>query len=81
MKVHNRIYLVKDKFGNKASASCEEGCDTIQICGLKKANGENYYFESEAYHLSNDCQNEENGLECKMIEDVHDFDKLWEQSK
>lgn len=76
MKVHTRIYLVKDNFGNKASASCEDSSDTIQISGLKKANGEPSYFESDAYHLESYCKSD--GLEYKVIEDIHDFDKLWE---
>lgn len=75
MKVRSRIYLVKDNFGNKASATCEESCDTIRICGLKKGNGEPSYFESDAYHLASHCV--EDGLEMKVIEDIHDFDKLW----
>lgn len=51
MKVYSRIYLVEDGFGQRASASCEEGCDTIQICGLQNNGEEIQYFESEAYRL------------------------------
>ena len=74
-KVYVRIYLVKDSFGNKASATCVEGGDKIQICGLKDKDGEDIYFESEAYHLQPFVEDE--GLQYKMIEDIHSFDELW----
>jgi len=75
MIVHSRIYLVKDIFGNTASAACEENCDIIQICGLKKKDGSPSYFESEAYHLTQHCKDD--GLQFKEIENIQDFDKLW----
>ncbi len=77
MKVYSRIYLVKDKFGNKASASCEESFDTIQIGGLTKENGEPSYFESDAYHLASHCVKD--GLEMKVVENIQDFDELWNE--
>jgi len=77
MKVYSRIYLVKDKFGNTASATCEDSCDTIQIGGLKDKDGQPSYFESDAYHLPQHCKDD--GLEYKLIEDIHDFDTLWNQ--
>ena len=62
---------------NCSSATCEEGCDIIQICGLTNKDGLSSYFESDAYHLARFCEDE--GLKLKKIEDVHDFDTLWNQ--
>ena len=33
------------------------------------------YFEGDAYRLSSHCV--EDGLEMKVVEDIHDFDQLW----
>ena len=75
MKVYIKIYLVKDSFGNKYSATCEDSSDTIQICGMKNKNNEDCYFESDAYHLYSWC--EDNDIEFKEIDKELDFDVLW----
>ncbi len=77
--VYIKIYLVKDSHGNTASATCEEGSDTVQICGMKDKSGTTQYFESEGYHLSSFC--DEHGFELRVIERKEDFDALWEQAK
>tara|TARA_R110002012_G_scaffold200688_1_gene369714 strand:- start:1285 stop:1608 length:324 start_codon:yes stop_codon:yes gene_type:complete len=77
MKVYSRIYLVEDGFGQRTSASCEEGCDTIQICGLRNSGEEKQYFESDAYHLEEWCR--VNGFKYKCIEKEYDFDQLWNE--
>ena len=74
MKVYSRIYLVEDGFGQRASASCEESCDTIQISGLQNSGEENQYFESDAYHLEEWCR--VNEFKYKCIEKEYDFDQL-----
>ena len=75
MKAYSRIYLVEDGFGQRASASCEESCDTIQISGLQNSGEENQYFESDAYHLEEWCR--VNEFKYKCIEKEYDFDQLW----
>jgi len=75
MEVLTRIYLVKDSFGKKVYASCEDCSDTIQISGLQNKDGKPVYFESEAYHLSTFCW--EHKLELKVIRHTYDFDDLW----
>jgi hypothetical protein len=75
MEVTTRIYLMKDSHGNKASVTVEEGCDGAQICGLKNKDGRVVYFESEAYHISTFCG--ENNIELKVIDQMYDFDTLW----
>lgn len=77
MKVNSIIYLVKDGFGQKSFASCEDSSDTIQICGLQNTGEESLYFESDAYHLSEWCGI--NGLQYKCIEKEYDFDQLWKE--
>jgi len=77
MKVYSVIYLVQDSFGKKMYASCEEGCDIIQISGLKDSNKENKYFEAEGYQLEKWCK--DNGFKYKKIEKEYDFDQLWNE--
>lgn len=76
--VYSRIYLIMDSHGNKAYATCEEGADGVQICGLLDKNYERAYFESEAYHLDVWC--EEIGATKKVIYREEDFDTLWKQA-
>jgi len=78
MKVYSKIYLVKDVFGNKASAICEDDTEIITIFGLKKDNCEPSYFEGKAGFLSFHCV--EDGLEMKVIEKIYKFDELWNDS-
>lgn len=66
MTVEYVIYILKDSKGNEAYAVCEEPADTVQVCGLKKPDGSNAYFESDAYHLGSFCQ--ENEIELKRID-------------
>ena len=75
-KVHTSIYLTKDSQGNTASATCEEDCDQIQICGMVSYADQPVYFESDAYHLSSWC--DDNNIELKVIKREEDFDDLWE---
>jgi hypothetical protein len=60
VKVEYEIYIVTDSHGNSCSAVANESGDKIALWSLKKTNGEPVYFESEAYHLANFC--EEHGL-------------------
>ncbi len=76
-KVYCNIYLVKDTHGNECSATCEEGSDIIQVCGIHDSDNKRQYFESDAYHLEYWCK--EHGFEYKKIEKVFDFDTLWEE--
>lgn len=62
VEVEHDVWLFKDSQGNTAWAVCSESSDTIQICGLVDGKGESAYFESEAYHAPNWC--EENAIEC-----------------
>lgn len=66
---------MKDSHGNKTSVTVEEGSDTAQVCGMLNKDGEKVYFESEAYHIYNFC--DENNIELKIIEQKFDFDTLW----
>ena len=79
MEVTTRIYLMKDSQGNKASVTVEEGCDTalICVCGMKNKEGKDLYFESEAYHISTFCN--DNDIELKVIDRKDDFDTLWNE--
>ncbi len=79
MKVPVKIYLVKDSHGNEASATCEEGADTVQICGMKDKDGNPQYFESEAYHIHSFCN--DYGFELRIHELSYEFDDLWEEAK
>ncbi len=72
------IYLTKDSHGNTSVATCEESCDTVQICGMLNKAGEKQYFESEAYHLRSFCK--ENDIELRIIDRKEYFDTLWEQA-
>ncbi len=74
-KVTTKIYLLKDSHGNKTSAVCEEGCDTVQVCGMLNKAGDKTYFESEGYHLDSFCRN--NDIQIKIIEREENFDDLW----
>lgn len=75
MEVTTRIYLMKDSHGNKTSVTVEEGCDNAQVCGMLNKAGEKVYFESEAYHISSFC--DENNIELKVIDRTDDFETLW----
>lgn len=75
MVVTTRIYLMKDSHGNKASVTVEEGSDNAQVCGMLNKAGEKVYFESEAYHISSFC--DENNIELKVIDRTDDFETLW----
>jgi hypothetical protein len=75
MEVTTRIYLMKDSHGNKASVTVEQSCDTAQICGLKNKVGDDVHFESDAYHISTFCN--ENDIELKVIDRTEGFDDLW----
>jgi hypothetical protein len=79
MKVQSIIYLVEDAFGQRSFASCEDSCDTIQICGMQNSEGENKTFESDAYHLQEWCR--VNGFKYKCILKEYDFNELWDQKK
>ncbi len=76
MTVHVKIYLVKDSHGNTGSATCECSSDIIQICGMKDEDGNNLYFESDAYHLETWCT--DNGLEYQNQNTTHGFENLWD---
>lgn len=78
MEVTTRIYLMKDSQGNKASVTVEEGCKTAQICGLKGKEGQDAHFESEAYHISTFCN--DNDIQLKVIDRKDDFDTLWNEN-
>ncbi len=75
MEVSTRIYLMKDSQGNKTSVTVEEACDTALICGMKDKEGKALYFESEAYHISSFCN--DNDIDLKVIDRKEDFDTLW----
>lgn len=75
MKVTTKIYLAQDSHGNRASATCEDSCDSVQLCGLKDTSGKSLYFESDAYHVPKFC--EDNCIELKIIEREENFDDLW----
>ena len=66
MKVNYITYLVRDSHGNEDFDVAREEGNTISICGMKTKVGDNLFFECEAYHLKQWC--EEEGLEYKMIE-------------
>jgi hypothetical protein len=75
MEVTTRIYLMKDSHGNKTSVTVEEGSCSAQVCGMLNKDGEKVYFESEAYHISSFC--DENNIELKVVDQKFDFDTLW----
>lgn len=79
MKVNIKFYLMIDSFGNKASVTIDEDCDIVLVNGLKLKNGENAYFESDAYHIPNWCN--ENNITWKYIKREIDFDDLWNSKK
>jgi len=70
MKIEYLIYTVTDSHGNKDATVCNESSDTIQICGMKNKDNGDTYFESDAYHLKNWC--EENNFELNTLKmDAH----------
>ena len=75
MEVTTKIYLMKDSHGNKTSVTVEEGSCSAQVCGMLNKDGEKVYFESEAYHISSFC--DENNIELKVVDQKFDFDTLW----
>ena len=78
MNVSISLYLLVDSHGNKAYAVCEDGSNTVQICGLKDENGENVTFESEAYHISTFAKNYK--IDVQKIEYSNSFDILYNNS-
>jgi len=78
-KVYSKIYLFTDSHGNKTSATCEDSCDTVQVCGMKNKEGKDTYFESDAYHLDSFAR--DNDIQMKIITREEDFDTLWNNSK
>jgi len=72
LKVSFVVYACRDSHGNYDAALCEDPSDTIQICLMKDKNGKGIYFESEAYHLENWC--EENGLEYTEKKGFYDIE-------
>jgi len=77
--VYSTLYLLKDSHGNMTSTVAEDSSNTVQICGMKDADGKDAYFESSAYHLGTFCDT--NKIELKVIKREEDFDKLWEEAK
>lgn len=52
MKIAFYIYAIRDSHGNEWGTVTEESGNTVSVHGgLKTADGEPVYFESEAYHL------------------------------
>ena len=51
------FYLVycEDSFGNDFTAVVNDPSDNLHVCGLIAADGANFSFESEAYHLRYAC--------------------------
>jgi len=62
------IYVVTDTHGNKTAGVVEEGCDCIQICGMKDAENNSVYFESDAHHLHTWCR--DNGFTLNVIKKI-----------
>jgi hypothetical protein len=60
MKFEYAVYVVTDSFGNKTAVVSEEPCDCVHVCGMRGFNGQDIFFETEAYHLDKWCEN--NGL-------------------
>ncbi len=75
MKVTTKIYLCIDSHGNRASTSVEDGCDTVQLCGLRDKEGKELYFESDGWHVPNFCR--DNDIQLKIIDREENFDDLW----
>jgi hypothetical protein len=75
MKITTKIYLLKDFHGKKASAIATDSSDTVQVCGMRDKGGNKVYFESEAYHLSTFCS--QNDIELKVVEKEDNFEILW----
>lgn len=69
MEFKHLIYVVTDKRGHKDAVTADEPGDTVIISGMVN-NGQRIFFESEAYHLSKWC--EENDLDFKVIENTID---------
>lgn len=76
MSVYSKIYLVKDSFGQKAWASCEDEDDKIFL-GVNDKYNKKRIFYSEAYELAEWCKSYE--FEYKCIEKEYDFDELWNE--
>lgn len=78
MKVYSKTYLIKDTHGNKAFGVVQESCKTVQICGMFDEDYQPLYFEADAYHLYDWCQ--EHNLTMKVIDYIGNFDELWENN-
>ncbi len=77
--VNVKIYLIKDSHGNEVSATCQDSCDTIQINGISNKGGESIFFESEAYHLKEWCEDFE--LEYKCVDMTYAFGDIWNNNQ
>ncbi len=75
MKVTTKIYLMKDSKGNKSSVVVQDSSNYAQVCGMQDKDGISLHFESEAYHISTFCH--DNDIELKIIDTEDDFDDLW----
>lgn len=75
MEIDYTIYLVRDTHGHQDYAVALDGADTIQICGMKDADSQPLYFESEVYHLSSWCN--DNDLQFHSFKEQRDFDTVW----
>lgn len=54
------VHVVWDAFGNTNYTVVEDPSNITQLCGLRAANGDPVYFESDAYHIPSWCR--EHGL-------------------
>ena len=75
MKVTTKIYLMKDSEGNKESVIVQDSSNCAQVFGMKDKEGKSLHFESEAYHISTFCH--DNDIELKIIDTEDNFDDLW----
>lgn len=60
------LWLFRDSFDNTWYAVVWDSSDVIQICGLCDPQGMGVYFESEAYHAPEWC--EEHSIKYRKIE-------------
>lgn len=70
-----KIYLLIDSLGHKSHVVCGDSSDTVQVCGMQTPHGVSLHFESEAYHLSTWCH--ENEIQLQAITRTENFSDLW----
>jgi hypothetical protein len=72
IKVKYEVYIVTDSRGESCAAVVNDESDCVQIYGLIDKSGAPLYFESEAWHLADECKR--TGLRLSRFKKVETFE-------